>query len=213
MPQLPDSELVPRPGIRLIKENTVFEPVGAAEFRVEDIKFDKIFQGLEKFTNKIPLESKMKIMSSWENLRKTLESLPRRITTLRKLKLEDLPKLRIPDQAPVPDYLRDRVNENTLSGDVYPEVIEEGDLKEIDIGTDVCVYTESLRGRPWVGRVTKVFENQILEIQWFVRKSGRGKIFEAMKDASGNPALSEVHLDSVMFWRMSEQRNEETFTL
>ena len=49
LPQLPDSELVPRPGIRLIKENTTFEePVGAAEFRVEEIKFHDIFKLIQK---------------------------------------------------------------------------------------------------------------------------------------------------------------------
>ena len=160
LPQLPDSELVPRPGIRLIKEGTIFEPVGAAEFRVDDIKFDDIFKGLKKYTDKLSLESQIRITSSWENLRDTLESLPRKKENLKKMKLEELPKQSAPEQAPIPDYLRDAEVGNSLSGDVYEEEVGEGDLKEIDIGTDVCVYTDIVRGRPWVGRVTQLLDNQ-----------------------------------------------------
>ena len=39
MPQ--DKELVPRSGIRLLKENIEFEPVGCAEYRIERLNFDE----------------------------------------------------------------------------------------------------------------------------------------------------------------------------
>ena len=215
LPQLPDTELVPRAGIRLVKEDTTFEPVLAADFRVGEIKFDDIFKGLRKFTVKLPLDTQMSVISSWERLRKSLESLPRQKETFKKLRLENLPKQSIAEDVCVPDHLKNAVDavENTLSGDLYPEEISEGDLKEVDIGTDVVVYTTEIQTRPWVGRVTKLLANQRFEINWFVKKSGRGQVFESMKDALGSPVASVIDLDSVMFWQMSEKRTEQSFTL
>ena len=54
-----DTILVPRPGIKLIHESIVFEPVGPSDFRVEGIKFDEIQRGLNLFLAKLPLERKM----------------------------------------------------------------------------------------------------------------------------------------------------------
>ena len=215
LPQLPDTELVPRAGIRLVKEDTTFEPVLAADFRVGEIKFDDIFKGLRKFTVKLPLDTQMSVISSWERLRKSLESLPRQKETFKKLRLENLPKQSIAEEVCVPEHLKDAVDavEYTLSGDLYPEEISEGDLKEVDIGTDVVVYTTEIQTRPWVGRVTKLLANQRFEINWFVKKSGRGQVFESMKDALGSPVASVIDLDSVMFWQMSEKRTEQSFTL
>jgi hypothetical protein len=214
LPQLPDSELVPRPGIRLIKENTVFEPVGVAEFRVESIKFDDIFKGLKKHISKIPLENQMSIMTSWENLRKTLESLPNKSVNFKKLKFDDLPKQKKQQHdVQIPDYLKDTHVVNDLMGDVYEEDILEGDRNEIDIGTDCCIYTDAVRSRPWLGRVTKVLDNRRLEIQWFMKKTGRGHGFQAMINSNGTPNLGVVEVDSVMFWHMTEKRSETEFYL
>ena len=76
----------------MVKEDAIFEPVLAADFRVDDIKFDDILKGLRKFTVKLPLETQMSIMSSWDRLRKSLESLPTQKEVFKKLSLEDLPK-------------------------------------------------------------------------------------------------------------------------
>ena len=215
LPQLPDTELYPRSGIRLVKENTTFEPVGVADFRVSDIKFDDIFKGLNRFSAKLPLEKKMQVMSSWENLRRLLESLPNTQNNFSKLKLEDLPKQRIVNEVQIPDYLKDRIDavENTLTGELYPEEAGEGNLAEIDSGTDVVVYTDEVGTRPWVGRVTQLLAGQKFEIHWFRRKSGRGSTFHAMKNQLGHPALSVLDLQSIMFWHMSEKRTEESFSL
>ena len=158
----------------------------------------------------------MSIRSSWVRLRKSLESLPTQKEVFKKLSLEDLPKQsKTAEDVIVPDHLKDAVDavENTLSGDLYPEEISEGDLKEVDIGTDVVVYTTEIQTRPWVGRVTKLLANQTFEINWFVKKSGRGNVFESMKNAVGSPVVSVIDLDSIMFWQMSEKRTEESFTL
>ena len=215
LPQLPDTELYPRSGIRLVKENTTFEPVGVADYRVEDIKFDDIFKGLNRFSAKLPLEKKMQVMSSWENLRRLLESLPSTQNNFPKLKLGDLPKQRIVNEVQIPDYLKDKIDavENTLTGELYPEEAGEGNLAEIDSGTDVVVYTDEVGTRPWVGRVTQLLAGQKFEIHWFRRKSGRGSTFHAMKNQLGYPALSVLDLQSIMFWHMSEKRTEESFSL
>ena len=42
-----DSQLVPRAGIRLLKEGHDLEAVGASEFRIEKINFDKIMKGIK----------------------------------------------------------------------------------------------------------------------------------------------------------------------
>ena len=215
LPQLPDTELYPRSGIRLVKENTTFESVGVADFRVEEIKFDDILKGLNRFSAMLPLEKKMQVMSSWENLRRLLESLPNKKNNFPRLKLEDLPKQRIVDEVQVPDYLKDRIDavENTLTGELYPEEAGEGNLAEIDVGTDVVVYTDEVGTRPWVGRVTQLLAGEKFEIHWFRRKSGRGSTFHAMRNQLGHPVLSVLDLESIMFWHMSEKRTEESFSL
>ena len=215
LPQQPDSELEPRAGIRLIKENSSFEePIGAAVFRVDEIKFAEIFKVVLKQTDKLPLEEKMRIISSWENLKKTLLGLPSKLNSLRKLKLEDLPKQRLIDNPPIPDYLKDAVVpvEKTLSGDVYEEDPIEGDLGEVGVGTDVVVYTENAAGRPWVGRVTELLPDKQFKIHWYTR-SGRSYVFHALMNQEGNPSLSTLSLGTVMFWDMSIKRTEEKFTL
>ena len=73
-----DTELVPRSGIRVIKDEIDFEPVGSAEFRTENLKFDEIMRGIHIFTAKLSLQERMVITSSWDRLRDHLESLPRR---------------------------------------------------------------------------------------------------------------------------------------
>ena len=50
-------------------------------------------------------------------------------------------------------------------------------------------------------------------IQWFNRKSGRGKTFTAMTNEDGTPNLSELELDTIMFWAMTENRKVDSFIL
>ena len=81
------------------------------------------------------------------------------------------------------------------------------------MNTDVCVYTSDITSRPWVGRVTKLLEGEKFEIVWFTRKRGRGGTFHMMKDQQGKQVKSVLDLNSVMFWHMSENRSDESFTL
>ena len=67
MPQ--DKELVPRSGIRLLKENIEFEPVGCAEYRIERLNFDEIMKGVNTYLKKIPASERREILISWDKLR------------------------------------------------------------------------------------------------------------------------------------------------
>ena len=214
LPQQPDSTLYPRSGIQLLKEGVSFEPVGSADFRVEDIKFDQIFSGIRKMTSALNLEEKMKIQSSWDNLRESLESLPSKIKNLRKMNISDLPTQRERNTGVSCEVDSDDSEDGTLTGNICPEVIEEGDLEEdIAVGTDLCVYTESTHGRPWVGRVEELLPDRRFRIHWFSRKSGRGKTFLAMTTGDGSPYVSEQDYESIMFWDMSENRKADRFSL
>ena len=209
-----DTQLVPRSGIRVIREDVEFEPVGPAEYRIDKINFDEIMKGLSIFLRKLPLQEKMTISTSWDRLRDKLENLPNRSENFPKMKLKDLPK-QLPEVLQVPDYLMDGDEDGIeLTGDKYPENIDEGDLdSEISVGMDVCVYTEEKRGRPWVGRVLQLLEDQRFLIHWFTRKTIRSKTFYALTNNDGSPSISEQENGTVMFWQMSENRTQTSFSL
>ena len=213
LPQLPDSYFVPRSGIRLIREGADFLPIGVADFRVSDIKFDDIMKSLSKYTEKLPLQQRMAVNSSWERHRKHLEDLPSKIRQYPLMKLDDLPVQVVVQVDEVPDYLADEEEVAELRGDIYEEDVPEGNLADIGVGADVCVYTEDKVSRPWVGRITQVLNQQSLEIHWFSRKTPRGKTFSALNKPDGSPYLSVLEKDSIMFWHMSEKRTETEFSL
>ena len=199
-----DVNLVPRAGIRMLKENYDFVPIGAAEFRIDKIKFDEIFRGLHVYTSSLDFERKAHILSSWDRLRSKLESLPRMAHNLLPMKLSDLPVQVDVDHA-------DQVTENDqedypeLVGDLYPEVAVDGSIEDdVSLGMECCVYTREKSGRPWVGRVVEILENRKFKIHWFVRKTTRSRVFKALNNSDGSPSLSTVHYDTVMFWNVSE---------
>ena len=217
LPQYSDSELQPRSGLRLYKQGCKFEPVSAAEFRTEDIKFDCIMKGINRFTAKLPLQRQMEVLDSWGRIREMLDSLKRRRVSFPTLKLDDLP-MQQADTDPsvnVSSALLDPIDsvETAISGEQYSEDIRLGDYAEIDVNTDVCVYTSDVATRPWVGRVTQLLQGGKFEIAWFSRRRGRGGTFHKLKDREGNPVLSKLDLESVMFWHMSENRTADSFTL
>ena len=153
LPQHSDSELVPRAGIQLLKDDICFEAVGPAGFRTEEIKFDQIFTGIRKLTSSMTLEDKMKIQTSWDNLRQVLESMPAKVDNLRKMNISELPTQAEENLISEQSVSSDCNVEHIIVGNVCPESIEEGDLEEdLEVGMDVCVYTLSKCRRPWVGR-------------------------------------------------------------
>ena len=121
--------------------------------------------------------------------------------------LTDFPK-QIEVYPVVPEHLRVVEDTHELTGDLYPEEIFDGHLEdEVAVGMDVCIYTEDSRSRPWVGRIVQLRENKRFVLQWYTRKSGRGKVFTCLNNSDGSPSLSELDNDTVMFWMMSEPQS------
>ena len=214
--KLPQHTLfVPRAGIRLLKEGHENRPVAAADFRIEKINFDNIYKGLKIYLSRVELEERMRIQTSWDNLRQKLEGLPRRSSTLEMMDITRFPELT--ETSPeIPDYLSRDENTPELLGDLFPEEIDEGNIEdEITVNMDVCIYTDKVEGRPWVGRVVELLENRKFKLQWFSRKTKRSKVFTAMVKSDGSPYLHELDYETVMFWMISEpqSRTSGSFSL
>ena len=208
-----DTQMVPRAGLRLVQDDVEFDAIGCADYRVENINFDEIMKGIYLFLSKKSSQERRAVLISWDRLRDHIESLPRRSSSFPKMKLNDLPKQRH-EVLQIPEYLEEVEDGTELTGDLYPEEVEEGDFEsDIATGMDVCVYTTNKRWRPWVGRVVQLLENKKFLIHWYSRKSGRGRKFEAMTEENGERCVSEISYGSVMNWGMSENRTKNSFTL
>ena len=204
-----DTQLVPRAGIKLLKDGHSFGPVGVSDFRIERLNFDKISRGLNIYMDGLPLEKKMEIQSSWDKLRKTLEDLPKIANTFPKMNLETFPKV-IEETLVVPDQLRFSHDVPEVRGELFPESAVEGHLEdEVSVGMDVCIYTEDKRSRPWMGRIVKILDNKKFILHWYGRKSSRSSIFTALSKSDGSPYLAELDNDTVMFWMISEPQSRK----
>ena len=204
-----DTEYGPKTGIQLIKGGTVFDPVGPADFRIEKLELDKVFKSLQNYFNMMPPELRNKVSSSWEALRKTLESLPNRKDNLLKMKIADLPKQSVDDVPVMPDHYALFVNDEAcpeLLGERIPENASDGNFSsEMTENADVVVYTRSKQNRPWVGRVLQSLHDNKFTVQWYKRR-GRGNTFHAMVNSDGSPVLSQQSNAVVMYWHISEER-------
>jgi hypothetical protein len=202
-----DSHLVPRAAIRLLKEGHAYGPVLPAEFRIEKLNFDQIMKGLRIYMFKMPLEERMRIQTSWDNLRSTLEGLPKQSANLEKMVLTDLPK-QTEEVPTLPEHLLVVDDTPQLKGDLFPEEIDFGHLEdEVAVGMDVCIYTEDRKWRPWLGRIVKILTNKRFLLQWYSRKSVRSSVFTALNNSDGSPSLAELDNEMVMFWMMSEPQS------
>jgi hypothetical protein len=210
LPQHSDSELVPRAGIRLVKANHGYGPVGTADFRIEKIKFDSIQKGINIFLSKLPLEKRMSITTSWDALRSTLEALPKRSGNLQKMILTDFP-LQTEVIVTAPSHLVPDDDIPQLTGDLHPEEIVDGSIEdEAALDMDVCIYTTDKKSRPWLGRIVKLLENKRFMLQWYSRKSVRSSVFYAKNNPDGSPYLNELSNETVMFWMMSEPQSRKS---
>ena len=137
-----DKEYVPRAGLRLVKEGVQFIPVGAADFRVESIPFDKINRTISVMTSMLPLGEKILIQNSYDRLRDKLEAAPKRKHLYEKLDLASLPKIDYSVRNGPPISICDDGLVEEITGDLLEESISEGSLEEIREDIDVCVYSE-----------------------------------------------------------------------
>ena len=149
-----DKEWNPAAGIRLLNEGTTFEPVGAAEFRIETLNLKKIFQDLSRYYVTLPLEERMTVQTSWDNVRKKLEDIPFLSDNLKKLDLSHLPAQCLENQVLIPDHLAHLNKEDPikdLEGDTFPEDLDEADFnQDLKEGLDVLIYSNIKQSRPWL---------------------------------------------------------------
>ena len=213
---LPQSEeWIPSSGIRLVKEGVIFEPISASEFRIEKLELVHVFRYLMKYFQWLLMALRVKVSSSWDALRDTLENLPRRRMNLMTMKIENLPKQPMHPSPIVPDEFQHIYEREipALIGDIFPENLDEGKFEdEIMEGLDVVCYTRSKAKRPWVGRVTEVLPGGKFVINWYARKKGNKNNFFAMK-VNGKLYLSVQENASVILWGFSEQRLEDSFVV
>ena len=218
LPQHPDHNLAPRAGIRILREGHPNQAVGPAEFRIERLLFDKIFRGLDIFMSKVSMETRMKIQTSWDALRNKLECLPRKSGSLEKMVITDYPKQAAVEAVVLPDHLQPPEQDHQLRGELCPEEVVIGEVieNEASVGMDVCVYSEEVRGRPWVGRIVQILPDKRFKLQWFGRKTSRSKVFRALTNPTdGSPWITELEFSTVMFWMLSEpgSRTEDSFSV
>ena len=213
-----DPEYGPLIGIQLLKPGIEFSPIGPTEFRIHKLELDKVFRSLQNYFSTMPLKRRIKISSSWEALRKTLESLPNRKDNLPKMKIADFPKQAEEPAPEIPEHVAQFVQDTTvpeLKGETWPGILTEGDFNaEVALDADIVVYTKSKSNRPWVGRVAAILPGQKITIHWYKRRS-RGNTFYAMVHSDGSPVLSEQSNSTVMYWHISEEpsRTENSFQL
>ena len=205
-------EYGPKEGLLVIKDELDLDAsVPPAEFRLEALQLDHLLMSIRKRFKNLPLEEQMKIVTEWESLRKTLESLPRLRSTLENLKISDLPK-QVERESREPPVLEELLDGPGISGVFEPAEVEEGDIEEVQVSMDVCVYTERKRGRPWVGRVNSIdSDKKTFTIHWYERVH-RSNAFKAMF-VNNAPYVEELSLDVVMCWAFSEDREDDSFAI
>ena len=82
-----DVVMVPRAGIRLLRDNINYTPVGAADFRVETIPFAKIRKTVSIIASKMSLVEKINLQESWDRLEHSICSFPGKVHLVKKMYL------------------------------------------------------------------------------------------------------------------------------
>ena len=130
---------LPESGIMLLKESNQgqsFSACNVAPFRIEKLNLKQVFLDLAKYYSTMSLSTRMRVQSSFDALRKKLESLPNYQDSFVKMKLTDF-QIQGQVEVNVPDnftHLTDDVeNIPELQGETFPE-----DFVEADFATE-CV--------------------------------------------------------------------------
>ena len=98
-----------------------------------------------------------------------------------KMDLTNLPKISIEQLPEIGDVLMENLprNENVIGGRLFDEVVEEGDIDEVVVGSDVVVYTKYCSKRPWIGRVLEILPNNQFVIHWFIRQTKKKEFYDS----------------------------------
>ena len=213
--RLPQSiQYGPPSGLKLLKSGfNLGTPIGSSDFRVDSLDLDSLKRYIENKFSNLPLEERLEVISSWTRRFKILQDLPKRKEGLEKISLRDLPNQVEYSTRPLPENAI--TSEGAcIVGEEFPEDEPlEGHVEEILPGMDVAVYTETRRGRPWVGRALSIdMESNTFKIRWFMKATGTRNKFVSMS-SSDDVSTSIQSLESVMFWGFTDDRNEDSFTI
>ena len=204
---LPQSlEWIPKTGIKLLKDDADFGPVGIAPFRVESLEIDDLEASLRtKYFPTLQAQVRIHVETSWQRLRRKLEGLERMKECFPKMDLRNLP---VTGNQPKDVFEFDEAagTSKDVEGEIYPE--SHGDLK---IGDDVAVYTKEKKGRPWVGRVLDIVETEVL-IHWF-SKNKRKYTYEELKNNDGSLQTDRISRDTIMYHGISSVSKEKSFMI
>ena len=204
---LPQSEeWSPKTGMKLLKDDVDFGPVGTAPFRVENLEMDDLEASLRtKYFPTLQAQVKVHVETSWQRLRRKLEGLERKKSSFPKMVLKNLP---VTGNQPKDVFEFDEIagSSKEVEGEIYPE--SHGDVK---IGDDVAVYTEEKIGRPWVGRIVDVTETEVL-IHWFARKKKK-YTYEDLRNNDGSPQIDRISRNTIMYRDVSSICKESSFQI
>ena len=109
-----DAEFVPKAGLKLLVDDTVFEPISSSAISLEKLNTQKVRHHLEtKYLGTFSQEERIRILTSWDRLLDKLERLATR-HNFETMKITDLPKSSQIEELlpPLPealDFLEDRV--------------------------------------------------------------------------------------------------------
>ena len=73
------------------------------------------------------------------------------------------------------------------------------------------MFTTVKTGRPWVGRVLEVYEDQVL-VHWFSKKR-RKYTYEELQNQDGTPQTDKIPRQSIMYRCVSSVVKETSFTI
>ena len=146
-----DEEWLPECGIQLLKENTDYVPVKAAELNMDSIKLDLVFSHLQtKLYPILTYDERLRIQSDWDRLREKLDNLVRNFSTLPTMKLVEMPKQELVTvrNFEIPTNLENVANEGVLPELKGKYASDEDDgSSEVEVGQDVVVWTKSKHDR------------------------------------------------------------------
>ena len=205
-----DDTWLPPTGIRIVEPNVPYDPIGSAQFRIEELFLPKIVENLQRYFRRMPTHVRVRVDDSWSRLREKLEGLPRMQENLPKMRLHNLPKQVVQPDPHLPDEYSFVVESEELP-EIVGDVFEEGLFdSNICMDQDVLVYTECQEGRPWIGRVKEILEDRNFKIQWYQRQ-GKSSRFLAMFNPDKTPYLSRLETSNVMMWDMTVQKTKDSF--
>ena len=205
LPQGP--EWLPRSGLKLLKDSAEFGPVGVAAFRLDQLEMDEVEASLrKKYFPSLTNQVRQNVMTSWQRLRRRLEEVERKSYALPKMKLQDLPKSGNQPKDVFEFEDTEKEIEKEVEGELYPE-----ERSDVSVGEDIAVFTTVKTGRPWVGRVLEVYEDQVL-VHWFSKKR-RKYTYEELQNQDGTPQTDKIPRQSIMYRCVSSVVKETSFTI